>query len=228
MEILTRITGGWLTFKDLEKALDVPAVSLRRYHEKFPTYLVGKKVNRSLAFPRESIEVFKLIYELYKEGLDTATVQATLAMHFAQTHDIQTVPKDTPPPPTPDRTSPPALPDTLGQLLPLAERFVSALETIAARMTVEEAPNRPFKSGEHRGDTNPHPERETGQDGQDMRLVKTREEIIAEVHRLRGLGYGAARIRTTLVKAGWPSLAGPGHRLSKSTVARIVKGEISN
>ena len=137
----------------------------------------------------------------------------------------------------PDRTSPPApghhasapaLPEVMTALIPLAERFVVALETIAARMTIEEAPNRPYKRTDQQREGNGHGDGLEGQDGQDMRLVRTREEIIAEVHRLRGLGYGAARIRTTLVKAGWPSLAGTGHRLSKSTVARIIKGEISN
>ena len=219
------VTDDWPhNFDTLAKDLGIPSNTLRRYFKLFQNFIPNKLAKRGTRFNRESKELFEDINKMYGQRMSTDEIVGTLATTRMPTLDVR--PSAPPPAPTPDRTSPPALPEVVAALIPLAERFVSALETIAARMTVEDAPNSPYKRTDLPGDTNPHPERETGQDGGDMKPARTREEIIAEVRRLRGLGWGAGRIRTAMVRAGWPSLAGPGHRLSKSTVARIIKGDI--
>ena len=225
MVITTVTTGDYpYSFEDLARELRTPGTTLRRYFKVFHMFIPNKLVKRAVKFNDEGKELFETINKMYGDRIGTEEIMRTLAANRMPTIDV----RPSAPAQAPDRQSPPALPEVMTALIPLAERFVVALETIAARMTVEEAPNRPYKRTDQQREGNGHGDGLEGQDGQDMRLVRTREEIIAEVHRLRGLGYGAARIRTTLVKAGWPSLAGPGHRLSKSTVARIIKGEISN
>ena len=123
----------------------------------------------------------------------------------------------------------PAIPDMMAQLIPLAERFLDvyerqtkALEDIAARLPALGAIGGHQNAREGQGRVKGHPEGETVQDEPKWQPVD-KEALVREVVRLRALGYGAARIRTTLVKAGWGSLAGPGHRLSKSTIAKIIK-----
>lgn len=238
-------TTGWMGFKDLEKALDIHSNTLRRWNELFPTFLGGKKINRVMSFPKESLETFRMIKILYDEGKQTADVIATLAKEMAQTLDVTPMPRDADAhpadPPAPGRTD-------LDTLTPILERFASALEKIAEngaraldimdkRLTaLESGPNSPSGASSSLGQGNVHGKASEAKDGPHMarpdstklyEVRMPRQEVIAEVRRLRSLGYGAARIRTAMVRAGFPSLNGKG-QLSKSTVARIVKGEISN
>jgi len=215
-------TDDWPhNFDTLAKDLGTPSNTLRRYFKLFQAYIPNKLVKRGTRFNKEAKELFEDINKMYGQRMSTDEIVGTLATTRMPTLDVR---PSAPPAQAP--TSAPVDMQGLGQLLPalipLAERFVSALETIAAAL----ASNRAQDASKASGQGLHHPDHETGQDGADMKLVRTREEIIAEVHRLRGLGWGAGRIRTAMVRAGWPSLAGVGHQLSKSTVARIIKGDI--
>ncbi len=242
MTITTIITNEWLTFKDLEQKLQIAGPTLRRWSEKFPTFLGSKKINRVLSFPASSLEVFKLIKQLFDDGNDTAAVMAALTREMTQTHDVKPIPKDAPPPsPAPDLESLHELAPLVGVLADLSKSFQKLVEN-QERMLEEmrltrislEASRMPldapegFKRGNVHGmDTEakdgPHMARPDSTKLHEVRMP--RQEVIAEAHRLRGLGYGAARIRTAMVRAGFPSLNGKG-QLSKSTVSKIIKGEI--
>lgn len=225
------ISDDWPhNFDSLAKDLGIPSNTLRRYFKLYQEYIPNKLAKRGTRFNKESKELFETINKMYSQRMTTEEIMRTIAATRMPTIDVRPSPPSQPAQ-APDLQSPRVELGVIAALLPLAERYLAvyerqtkALEAIAAGL----AHNRPFGGFECRGDTNPHPDHETGQEGADIKPARTRGEIIAEVHRLRGLGWGAARIRTAMVKAGWPSLAGPGHRLSKSTVARIIKGEISN
>jgi len=220
------VTDDWPhNFDTLAKDLGIPSNTLRRYFKLFQNFIPNKLAKRGTRFNRESKELFEDINKMYGQRMTTEEIMSTIAATRTPTLDVR--PSAPPPAPTPDRQSPPALPEVMTALIPLAERFVVALETIAARMTIEEAPNRSYKRTDQPGEDIGHPDHQKPQEGADMMAVD-KEALVREVHRLRGLGYGAARIRTTLVKAGWGSLAGPGHRLSKSTIAKIIKSNGSD
>jgi hypothetical protein len=223
MVVTTVTTGDYpYSFEDLARELRTPGTTLRRYFKVFHMFIPNKLVKRAVRFNDEGKELFETINKMYGDRIGTDEIMATIATTRMPTLDIR------PSPPTPDRqSSAPALPEVIAALLPLAERFVAALETIAARMTVEDVPNSPYKRTDKPGGINHHPDHQTGQESPLVNMVD-KEALVLEVMRMRAMGYGASRIRTTLVKAGWPSLAGPGHRLSKSTIAKIIKSNGSD
>lgn len=214
------------SFDDLARDLDTPATTLRRYFKLFKIFIPSKTIKRATKFNKEARQVFEDITDMYKQRCSTEEIMSTIAANRMPTHDVR---PSAPAQAMDLKSSAPAIPDMMAQLIPLAERFLTAyeaqtkaLQDIASALAQNRAQDAPKASG----DINPHPDHQTGQEGADIKPARTRDEIIAEVHRLRGLGWGAGRIRTAMVKAGWGSLAGVGHQLSKSTVARIVKGDI--
>jgi len=232
--ITTIITNEWMTFKDLEQALGIPGPSLRRWNEKFPTFLGGKRINRVLSFPRESLEVFKMIQELFKEGKDSSEVVATLSREMNQTHDVKPIPRDEPP------SSPSGLPSPapgsgmdFGQLVPILvkiaenqakaldmmERRLAVLETIAARIPLSEAVGGHQNAREGQGRGNVHNQPTEAQEGPDM----TREEKIRLVHELHAAGKGGRATASELNRRGIRTLSGKG-RWAAGSVKRILKG----
>lgn len=224
-------TTGWLGFKELEKALDIHSNTLRRWNELFPTFLGGKKINRVMSFPRESLETFRLIKILYDEGKQTADVIATLAKEMAQTLEVQPIQQGENPssPPSPPQAPGTGLDLQLAPLVNVLDRLASSLETMATNqqkflegverrlMALEGARN----ALDEQNGPMPYPAPQKSGYGVEIRQC-TRGEIIAEVHRLRGLGYGAGRIARTMRVDGWPSLSGRG-KLGKGSVSRILK-----
>lgn len=222
MVITTVTTGDYpYSFEDLARELRTPGTTLRRYFKVFHMFIPNKLVKRAVRFNDEGKEIFETINKMYGDRIGTEEIMRTIAANRMPTIDV----RPSAPPPTPDRTSLPALPEVMTALIPLAERFLTAyeaqtkaLQDIARAL----ASNRPQDASKASGQGLHHPDHETGQEGADIKPVD-KEALVREVHRLRAMGYGASRIRTTLVRAGWRSLAGPGHRLSKSTIARIIK-----
>jgi len=227
----TIITGQWLTFKDLEQKLQIAGPTLRRWSEKFPNFLGAKKINRVLSFPASSLEVFKLIKQLFDDGNDTASVMAALTQEMAQTHDVTPIPKDDQ---APTSAPAPALPDTLGQLLPVLDRLATSFERLVGnqerileemRLTREaiQAAQGPQDASKASGDMIHHPDHQTGQDGQDIKPVN-RDAVIARVMELSAQGLGQHAIMTRIRREGLRM--SPRGEISKSTVARIIKGDI--
>ena len=228
----TIITGQWLTFKDLEQKLQIAGPTLRRWSEKFPNFLGAKKINRVLSFPASSLEVFKLIKQLFDDGNDTASVMAALTQEMAQTHDVTPIPKDDQ---APTSAPAPALPDTLGQLLPVLDRLATSFERLVGnqerileemKLTREaiQAAQGPQDAPKASGDINPHPERETGQESPLVKVVVNRDAVIARVMELSAQGLGQHAIMTRIRREGLRM--SPRGEISKSTVARIIKGDI--
>jgi hypothetical protein len=212
-------------FDTLAKDLGIPCNTLRRYFKLFQQYIPNKLAKRGTRFDDEAKELFETINKMYSQRMTTEEIMASIAATRIPTLDV----RPSPPAQAPDLQSSPALPDTLAALIPLAERYLAvyerqttALEAIAATL----AHNRPFGGFGHSGEVIGHGDGLEGQDkpqeGAEMMAVD-KAALTREVMRMRAMGYGASRIRTTLVKAGWGSLAGPGHRLSKSTIAKIIK-----
>ena len=225
-----------MTFKDLEQALGIPGPSLRRWNEKFPTFLGGKRIDRVLSFPRESLEVFKMIQELFKEGKDSSEVVATLSREMNQTHDVKPISRDEPPPsgllsPAPGNGM------DLGQLVPILvkiaenqakaldmmERRLAVLETIAARIPLSEAVggHQNARAGQGRG--NVHSTPETSTEGPDM----TREDKIRLVLELHAAGKGGRATATELNRRGVRTLSGNG-KWGAGSVKRILKGGVGH
>ncbi len=212
------ISDDWPhNFDSLAKSLAIPSNTLRRYFKLFQEFIPNKLVKRGTHFNQESKETFEIINNMYAQRMSTAEILQALAATRKPTLDVRPSP---PPAQAMDLKSLPALPEVMAALIPLAERFVVALETIAARMPVPGAIGGPQDAFKASGQGLHHPDHQTGQD---KPQVVDKAALVGEVLRLKGLGYGAARIRTTMVKAGWPSFAGPGHRISKSTIAKIIK-----
>lgn len=225
-------TTGWVSFKDLEKILDIHSNTLRRWNELFPTYLGGKRIERVMSFPNESIETFKLIRILYDEGKQTADVIATLAKEMAQTLEVQAIPHGE------NQSSPPSPPQALGtgldlQLAPLVnvlDRLALSLETMAMNQTkflegVErrlmalEASRMPQDGPESFRQTNAHDRGTEAKDGPHM----TREDKFRLVFELHTSGKGGRAIASELNRRGVQTLSGNG-RWGAGTVKRILKG----
>lgn len=82
----------WLAFKDVEIQTGIPSTSLRRFAEKFPAFLAGKRVERAICFPPESLPIFRRIHELFREGKHTAEVNTILALEHVATLDVDAIP----------------------------------------------------------------------------------------------------------------------------------------
>lgn len=218
------VSDNWPhNFDSLAKDLGIPSNTLRRYFKLFQEYIPNKLAKRGTRFNNDAKELFETINKMYAQRMSTDEIMAMVATTRTPTLDVR--PSAPPPAQAPDRQSPPALPEVMTALIPLAERFLTAyeaqtkaLQDIARAL----ASNRPQDASKASGQGLHHPDHETGQEGADIKPVD-KDALVREVMRLRAMGYGAARIRTAMVRAGWPSLAGPGHRLSKSTVAKIIK-----
>ena len=223
------MVDAWVPLSKLAVLADVSEPTTRRYvaSKALSKFFRVRKEARLTLVHMDAVPILKRAYLLSCQGKKMEEIEASIPQEFPIVFDAE--PSAPPPAQAPDLQSPPALPDILAALLPLAERFLTAyeaqtkaLEALAAAL----APNSPYKRTDQQRDGNGHGGVIEGQDkpqeGADMMPVD-KEALTREVHRLRGMGYGAARIRTAMVKAGWGSLAGPGHKLSKSTVARIVK-----
>jgi hypothetical protein len=213
---------GWKPLATQARIAQVPEPNARRYASAFPQFFPARKLGKALVYGPDTVDVLKVIADAFAQKKTRPEVEEILAGLFRRTHDVE----PSQPAQAPDlKSSAPAIPDMIAQLLPLAERFLSAyerqttaLEAIAAAL----AHNRPFKGMDQQREGNGPPDHQTGQESPLVNMVD-KEALVLEVMRMRAMGYGAARIRTTLVRAGWGSLAGPGHRLSKSTVAKIIK-----
>jgi len=223
--VVTTVTTGdyQYSFEDLARDLRTPGTTLRRYFKVYQQFIPNKTVNRATRFDKEARQLFDDINKMYKQRMSTAEILQELAATRMPTLDVRpsSAPMDL-------KSSPPApgLPDTLAALIPLAERFLDvyerqtkALEAIASAL----ASNSPFKGTDKPGDTNHRLDHQTGQDKPVGNV--DREAVIArvlELHERESLGQYA--ITTRLRREGLR--LSPRGEISKSTVARILKGEV--
>lgn len=231
MVVVTTGTTAWLTFRDLEKALDIHGNTLRRWNELFPTFLGGKKIDRVMSFPKDSLETFRLIKILYDEGKQTADVIATLAKEMAQTLEVQPIQQgENPSPPSPRQAPGTGLDLQLAPLVNVLDRLASSLETMAMnqqkflegverRLMALEASKMPQEGPKEIKRGNVHNQPTEAQEGPDM----TREEKIRLVHELHASGKGGRATASELNRRGVRTLSGNG-RWGSGTVKRILKG----
>lgn len=227
MVVTTVTTGDYqYSFEDLARELRTPGTTLRRYFKVFHMFIPNKVVKRAARFDAEAKQLFESINKMYGDRMSTAEILHEIAATRKPTLDVRPSPQ-APAPQQKDLESLGA--DVVGQLIPLAERFLAvyerqtkALEDIAAAL----ASNRQFKGGEHRGDINPHADHQKGQETP-VGDVVDREAVIARVLELHvGEGLGQHAITTRLRREGLRMSARGS--ISKSTVARIIKGDIKS
>ena len=223
--ITTVTTGDYpYSFEDLAQDLKTPGTTLRRYFKVFQVYIPNKLVKRGTHFNDEAKELFETINKMYGQRMTTAEILHEIAATRTPTLDVR-------PSPPAQAAAPPARQqmdlESLAALIPLAERFLTAyerqtkaLEAIASAL----GSNRPFKGTDKPGDTNPHPDHQTGQDKPVGNV--DRQAVIARVLELHGQGLGQHAITTRVRREGLRMSARG--QLSKSTVARIIKGDIKS
>ncbi len=222
----------WKPLATHAREAGIPEPSARRYLASFknwfPTRKAGKG-SKALVYGPDTPALLKAISEGFADGKRRAEVEELLAVKFPAMNEVKPIPPEEPSSPAqaPDpNSSPPTLPEVMTALIPLAERFLTAyeaqtkaLEAIARAL----ASNRPFKRTDQPGDTNPHPDHETGQEGADIKPVN-RDAVIARVMELSAQGLGQHAIMTRIRREGLRMSARG--EISKSTVARIIKGDI--
>lgn len=224
--VMVVVIGGDYTdsFDDLADKLGIPCNTLRRYFKLFQQFIPNKLAKRGTRFNQEAKELFESINKMYAQRMGTDEIMAMVAATRTPTLDVRpSPPAQAAAPPAHQQMDLKSFAPALAALIPLAERFVgayerqtTALEAIASAL----GSNRPFKGTDKPGDTNPHPDHQTGQD----KPVVNREAVIARVIELHGQGLGQHAITTRVRREGL-RMATRG-QLSKSTVARILKGEI--
>lgn len=224
MVVTTVTTGDYqYSFEDLARELRTPGTTLRRYFKVFQQFIPNKTVNRATKFDNDARQLFDDINKMYKQRMSTAEILQALAATRTPTLDVR-------PSPPAQAAAPPARQqmdlESLAALIPLAERFVVALETIAARMPVPGAIGGPQDAFKASGQGLHHPDHQKGQD-KPVGDVVDRGAVIArviELHGEEGLGQHAI---TTRVRREGLRMSARG-QLSKSTVARIIKGDIKS
>ncbi len=217
----------WLGFKELEKITGIPGSTIRRYAERFSRFLPAKTVDRVRKFPPDFVDIFKRIHGFYQEGRRTEEIAGLLALEVATTYDVQDVATDV----TTVSTVSSPTPEILALLVPILDRFASALERIAenSARTAEAVEKRLAKLEElNNGFINSNFKKQLAQEKDsnlkissksDQRL--SRDEIVARVVKLHGEGCGAGRIATILKKECFPTLSGRGF-WGKGSVRRII------
>lgn len=137
-----------------------------------------------------------------------------------------------------NRSEPPAVaavdvPAILAALVPLADRYVTALErqaaaleTLAARLPLP-GQDRPQDAPKPSKRPDPQGRDETGQDGPHTAPPPgwTRADTLALVHEMRSAGMGGRSIAREMRRRGIPTLSGRGE-WAAGAVKRILKGEI--
>jgi len=210
---VTSMSNKTVGYAEIEEATGVPAVTARRYAMTFKRWLPGKTVGRATRFPVATLDTFSQIRALFEAGKTTSEVREALA---ASVHSTYEVAVDEP-------GAPPAVAGAeLPALLALGDRFVSALERIAAALE-SVAEKRPLGTSKDGGRSKVHGEGGKsilGPSGAPV-LPKTRTEIAQEVIRLHKTGLGAAATASALRRSGWPTLSGRGN-WGKGAVRRIL------
>lgn len=120
--VVTVGTTDWLSFKDVERETGIPSTSLRRFAERFPMFLAGRRIDRALCFPPDALATFRRIAELYRDGKQTSEVAAILATEQAPTLDVRPIPTDATTVPTPAHAA---------DLAPVILTFSAAVDRLA-------------------------------------------------------------------------------------------------
>lgn len=115
----------WLAFKDIELQTGIPSTSLRRFAEKFPAFLAGKRVERAVCFPPESVPIFRRIHELFRAGKHTAEVNTILALEHVATLDVSAIPTGVTTSPTPSQPA---------DLAPMIRDFTASVDRLTAAL----------------------------------------------------------------------------------------------
>ncbi|MBN2139985.1 MAG: hypothetical protein JW718_03165 [Desulfovibrionaceae bacterium] len=111
----------WLSVAEIARTTGIPAPTARRYASLFREFLGGKKVGRTTRYPLPSVEVFRRVFGLYRDGLLTPEIAATLAKDLPRVIDV--------PGPGPGGL---AVPAVQGAVLPqVLERLACHLELVA-------------------------------------------------------------------------------------------------
>lgn len=211
---------NWKPLATLARAVGVPEASARRYVHALAALVRSRRVGKAILYAPEVGEMLKAASDGFAAGLRREEVAEQVAARYGRVHDV--VPGDddvtTTPPATVDST-------TMAALLPLLDRFVTALEVIAARLPLP-GQDRPQDAPEPSKRPNPHGRAETSTNGPHIAppVPHSRAEIVGEVLRLHGEGMGAGAIATRLRATGWPTTSGRG-KWGKGAVRRILDKE---
>ena len=214
---------GWLGFKELEKITGIPGSTIRRYAERFSRFLPAKTVDRVRKFPPYFVDIFKRIHALYQEGRRTEEIVGILSLEVATTYDVQDVATDV----TTISTGSSSTTEILALLVPILDRFASALEKIAenSARTAEVVEKRLAKLEEQNNTSaiNSNLKKQLAQEKYSSKSNQQlpRNEIVARVIELHKEGCGAGRIATILKKENFPTLSGRGN-WGKGSVRRII------
>lgn len=215
---VTSMSNKTVGYAEIEEATGVPAVTARRYALTFRRWLPGKTVGRATRFPVATLNTFSQIRELFESGKTTSQVRDELAASVHPTYETAVDEPAAQPTPAVSGADLPAL-------LALGDRFVGALERIALALETVAA-KRSLEASKDGGGVKVQGEGQTSNAGQSGAAVpaRTREEIVGEVVRLHEQGLGAGAVATAMRRAGWPTLSGRG-QWAKGSVKRIIRGE---
>jgi DNA-binding transcriptional MerR regulator len=233
-----------LTVKDLAQAMGLGESTVRFWRDRYADFFPYVGEGKRRRYRPEAVEVLRFIAERANRSENSEAIAEALARVFprsitiaeeSQRSNAATQQGES----QHNRSDPPAVPAVdvpaiLAALVPLADRYVAALErqaaaleTIADRLALPGPPNRPQNAPKCETRANVHGRAETSTHGPHIASPspRGREEIMGEVARLRGEGLGAGAIATAMRRAGWPTLSGRG-AWGKGSVKRIIKGEM--
>ena len=242
---MTVTPNEWLSFPEIAAQTGIPEANLRRWRKQFPGWCPSKIFGRAEKFRPEVLAIFQIIGRMYGERKTREEIAASLQAESAPVIDLDASP-------TKEASSHPStqaqdFSQVLGLLGPVANRYLEVMERQAQAMEranelqaklvaateqrvaflehiALEAHIRPIQALKNKKHRIVHGDDENGCTWQIG--GKSREDIIAEVHRLHKEGLGASAIATALRKADLPTLSGRG-KWGKGVVARILKGVIT-
>lgn len=125
VETMVSTGNRWLSFKDVERETGIPGTTLRRFAERFPAYLPGKRIDRALCFHCEAVATFRRIHELYRNGKQTPEIMAIIATELAPTLDVKPIPTNATTVPTVSSS---------GDLAPMVASFAQAVDRLAGAL----------------------------------------------------------------------------------------------
>ena len=131
VDVVSMDKMGPLGFDGIAERTGLPAQTLRRYAKEFARWLPTRKVGRVVQFQPDAVEIIEAIRAAFEQGMTTPQVRDLLARTSPGVIDMPSPP---PGPPTEDETAVETAvvttmdSDVMAALLPLAERWVAALE----------------------------------------------------------------------------------------------------
>lgn len=222
-----KMVDAWVPLSKLAVLADVSEPTTRRYvaSKALSKFFRVRKEARLTLVHVDGVPILKRAYLLSCQGKKMEEIETIIPQEFSIVFDSE---PSAPPPQAPahQQMDLESLAPALTALIPLAERFLvayerqtKALEAIARAL----APNSPYKRTDQQREGKGHPDHQTSQEGAEMKSVD-RQAVITRVLDLHAQGLGQYAITTKVRREGL-RLSARG-QLSKSTVARIIKGKV--